>query len=132
MAKYPYRKAGIAWDRIFRNNYNQNLEDIESDIKGVNTSLENHKRARTAHTSDQIDHGGFSVSTVLESLKTRMRNLILNADGTNVKEVVDARVGAEGEVFPLLKERLDTEYVKLLQKIKRTVNVDDFGADPTG
>ncbi|MGY5350916.1 glycosyl hydrolase family 28-related protein, partial [Bacillus subtilis] len=29
-------------------------------------------------------------------------------------------------------ERLDREYLKLLQKIKRTVNVDDFGADPTG
>ncbi|MFP3581963.1 hypothetical protein SB659_20585, partial [Arthrobacter sp. SIMBA_036] len=61
-----------------------------------------------------------------------IRNLILNADGTNVKEVVDARVDAEGNITPLLKERLDKEYNKLLQKIKRTVNVDDFGADPTG
>ncbi|MED4828130.1 peptidase G2 autoproteolytic cleavage domain-containing protein [Bacillus atrophaeus] len=132
MPKYPYRKAGSGWDRIFRNNHNQNLDDIADDIRGSYAEIKEHKNAKTAHTSDQIDHGGFSVSTVVESLKNRMRNLILNADGTNVKEVVDARVDADGEIAPLLKDRLDKEYLKLLRKIERSVNVDDFGADPTG
>ncbi|MCY8386563.1 peptidase G2 [Bacillus inaquosorum] len=132
MPKYPYRKAGSGWDRVFRNNHNQNLDDIADDIKGSYSEIAAHKNAETAHTSDQIDHGGFSLRTYVDSLYNRMKNLILNADGTNVKEVVDSRVGTDGEVFPLLKERLDREYLKLLQKIKRTVNVDDFGADPTG
>ncbi|MGX7835903.1 hypothetical protein ACWKSR_12205, partial [Campylobacter fetus subsp. venerealis] len=39
---------------------------------------------------------------------------------------------ADGNVEPLLKERLDKEYYKLLRKIQRSVNVDDYGADPTG
>ncbi|WP_193744534.1 hypothetical protein [Bacillus amyloliquefaciens] len=28
MPKFPYRKAGAAWDRVFRNDHNQNLDDI--------------------------------------------------------------------------------------------------------
>lgn len=132
MPKYPYRKAGSTWDRVFRNNHNQNLDDIADDIKGSYNEITAHKNAKTAHTSDQIDHGGFSLRTYIDSLYNRMRNLILNADGTNVKEVVDARVDTDGNIAPLLKERLDREYLKLLQKIKRTVNVDDYGADPTG
>ncbi|MEC5258479.1 peptidase G2 autoproteolytic cleavage domain-containing protein [Bacillus amyloliquefaciens] len=96
------------------------------------SDLTKHKTERGAHTSDQIDHGGFSLRNYIDGLYTRIRNLILNADGTNVKEVIDARVDTDGNIQPLLKERLDREYVKLLRKIERTVNVDDFGADPTG
>ncbi|MCY7682007.1 MULTISPECIES: peptidase G2 autoproteolytic cleavage domain-containing protein [Bacillus amyloliquefaciens group] len=132
MPKFPYRKAGAAWDRVFRNDHNQNLDDIADDIKGSYTELAAHKNAKTAHTSEQIDHGGFSLRTYIDGLYNRIRNLILNADGTNVKEVVDARVDAEGNIAPLLKERLDKEYNKLLRKIERDVNVDDYGADPTG
>ncbi|MDA1478271.1 peptidase G2 autoproteolytic cleavage domain-containing protein [Bacillus changyiensis] len=108
------------------------MQSIENTLNDQEYHLKSHELSKTAHTSEQVDHGGFSVSSVLEGLKNRIRNLILNTDGTNVKEVVDSRVTADGEVFPLLKERLDTEYGKLLRKIKRTVNVDDFGADPTG
>ncbi|MEC1428888.1 peptidase G2 autoproteolytic cleavage domain-containing protein [Bacillus sonorensis] len=101
---------------------------INDNIKALNS----HKKATTAHKSEQIDHGGFSLRTYIDGLYNRFRNLVLNADGTNVKEVVDARVDADGNIQPLLKERLDKEYNKLLQKIKRTVNVDDFGAVPDG
>ncbi|MED2945293.1 peptidase G2 autoproteolytic cleavage domain-containing protein [Bacillus swezeyi] len=108
------------------------MQSIENGLNDQEIKLHSHKKAKTAHTSDQIDHGGFSLRTYIDGLYNRFRNLILNADGTNVKEVVDARVDADGNIQPLLKERLDREYKKLLQKIKRTVNVDDFGADPTG
>ncbi|KAA6447594.1 peptidase G2 autoproteolytic cleavage domain-containing protein [Bacillus swezeyi] len=101
---------------------------INDNIKALNS----HKKATTAHKSEQIDHGGFSLRTYIDGLYNRFRNLILNADGTNVKEVVDARVDADGNIQPLLKERLDKEYNKLLQKIEREVNVDDFGAVPDG
>ncbi|WYF09912.1 peptidase G2 autoproteolytic cleavage domain-containing protein [Bacillus velezensis] len=108
------------------------MEAIESSINGLESEITRHKKAATAHTSEQIDHGGFSLRTYIDGLYNRVRNLILNADGTNVKEVVDARVTADGEIAPLLKERLDKEYNKLLRKIIRNVNVDDYGADPTG
>ncbi|MBM7029463.1 peptidase G2 autoproteolytic cleavage domain-containing protein [Bacillus velezensis] len=110
----------------------ENARLIENGINDVNSNLDKHKKAQTAHTSEQISHGGFSLRTYIDGLYNRLRNLILNADGTNVKEVVDARVDAEGNIEPLLKERLDKEYYKLLRKIQRDVNVDDYGADPTG
>ncbi|WP_375182818.1 hypothetical protein, partial [Marinobacter sp.] len=69
--------------------HNQNLDDIADDIKGSYAELAAHKNAKTAHTSDQIDHGGFSLRNYIDGLYNRIRNLILNADGTNVKEVVD-------------------------------------------
>lgn len=46
MAKYPYRKAGTTWDRVFRNNYNQNMADIESDIRETNTVIDQHKKLK--------------------------------------------------------------------------------------
>ncbi|MFE6446102.1 glycosyl hydrolase family 28-related protein, partial [Bacillus velezensis] len=107
-------------------------ETVENGLNSLENEINSHKKSNKAHSSEQIDHGGFSLRSYIDGLYNRIRNLILNADGTNVKEVVDARVDAEGNITPLLKERLDKEYNKLLQKIKRTVNVDDFGADPTG
>ena len=102
------------------------MEAIESSINGLESEITRHKKAATAHTSEQIDHGAFLYEPIL-TIYNRVRNLILNADGTNVKEVVDARVNADGEIAPLLKERLDKEYNKLLRKITRNVNVDDYG-----
>lgn len=133
MGKYSYKKADTSgFDRQYIKNYNQNLEDIGNDMLDLSNGLSRHKTAEHAHTSDQIDHSGFSLRTYIDGLYNRIKNLILNADGTNVKEVVDARVDAEGNIEPLLKERLDKEYYKLLRKIQRNVNVDDYGADPTG
>ncbi|MED4787483.1 peptidase G2 autoproteolytic cleavage domain-containing protein [Bacillus atrophaeus] len=133
MGKYSYKKANTGgFNRQYIKEYNQNMEDIGSDMLNLSNDLLRHKTAETAHTSEQIDHGGFSLRTYIDGLYNRIRNLILNADGTNVKEVVDARVDADGNIQPLLKERLDKEYLKLLRKIERSVNVDDFGADPTG
>ncbi|MEA3602360.1 peptidase G2 autoproteolytic cleavage domain-containing protein [Bacillus subtilis] len=111
---------------------NENARLTELAINENSSSLNSHKKAKTAHTSDQIDHGGFSLRTYIESLYNRMRNLILNADGTNVKEVVDARVDADGNIAPLLKERLDRDYMRLNKRIKRVVHVDDYGAVADG
>lgn len=46
MPKFPYRKAGAAWDRVFRNDHNQNLDDIADDIRGSYTELASHKNAK--------------------------------------------------------------------------------------
>ncbi|MEY6603953.1 hypothetical protein AB8Z80_06380, partial [Bacillus subtilis] len=123
MPKYPYRKAGITWDRTFRNNHNQNLSDIADDIRGSYNALNAHAKASTAHKSSQIAHGdGLSVSQEIEIAKARIRNLVLEADGTNVKEVVDARVDDDGFVYPVLKERLDADKGEIKTQLEANKN----------
>ncbi|CAF1720203.1 hypothetical protein NRS6092_00360 [Bacillus subtilis] len=107
-------------------------ETIEDGLNSLDDAIKTHKTSQTAHTSDQITHQGFSLRTYVESLYNRMRNLILNADGTNVKEVVDARVDTDGNIAPLLKERLDRDYMRLNKRIKRVVHVDNYGAAGDG
>lgn len=139
MPKYPYRKAGSAWDRVFRNNHNQNLDDIADDIKGSYGEIASHKNAKVAHTSDQIAHSsGLTVAQEIEVEKARIRNLVLNADGTNVKEVVDARVSRDGTIYPTLRDRLDADG-QTVDNVKDDLiarisfkNALSFGADPTG
>lgn len=79
----------------------------------------------------RIDEDSFA-PTEMEQLKARMDNLIQHAGTSQSVEVTDARVTAEGEITSVLKERLDKEYEKLLSKITREVNVEDFGAVADG
>ncbi|MEC3631528.1 peptidase G2 autoproteolytic cleavage domain-containing protein [Bacillus velezensis] len=116
----------------FVSTLNENARLAESAINENNDKLLAHKNAEVAHTSAQVDHGGFSVSNRLTNLFARITNLIVNHDGSDVKEVVDARVTTDGEIAATVKDRLDLEFNRLNKKIKRVVNVDDFGADPTG
>ncbi|MCY8347587.1 hypothetical protein MOC74_19275 [Bacillus haynesii] len=107
MPNYPYKKAGNAFDRDFRNSYNDNLVDIAEDISGSYEGLNSHIKSPAAHTSDQISHfDGLTVSDEIEKAKKRINNLILNADGTNIKEVLDLRVNNKGEVFDTANDRL--------------------------
>ncbi|MCP6684172.1 peptidase G2 autoproteolytic cleavage domain-containing protein [Bacillus nakamurai] len=71
-------------------------------------------------------------SSEFEHLKARMQNFIKHSVTDQNLEIADARVTAEGVVTSLLKERLDKEYDKLMSKITREVNVEDFGAVPDG
>ncbi|MGW6365161.1 peptidase G2 autoproteolytic cleavage domain-containing protein [Bacillus subtilis] len=113
---------------VYESQLSEDMNRIEKEINTLDGDLRNHKSDFQAHTSDQITHQGFSLRTYIESLYNRMRNLILNADGTNVKEVIDARVDTDGNIAPLLKERLDRDYLRLNKRIKRIVHVDDYGA----
>ncbi|WOD61755.1 peptidase G2 [Niallia taxi] len=102
--KFNYGQIGTETTRVFRNLVNKVFGDIEDDMKSVSESIEN--------------------------TNTRISNLILSS--SSFPEIVDARQDVEGVINLSLKERLDKEYNKLLSKIKRTVYVTDFGADPTG
>ncbi|KMM58248.1 peptidase G2, partial [Bacillus glycinifermentans] len=110
----------------------ENARLTEEAINGNIKALNSHKEAKTAHTSEQIDHGGFTVANRLNNFSARFANLVVNHDGKDVKEVVDARVTTDGKIAQTLKDRLDLEFNKLEQKIKREVYVDDFGAVPDG
>ncbi|CAF1896765.1 hypothetical protein NRS6185_03736 [Bacillus subtilis] len=123
MPNYPYKKAGSAFDHNFRNSYNDNLEDIAEDISGAYGDLRAHIKGPAAHTSEQIIHfDGLTVSDEIEKAKNRINNLILNADGTNIKEVVDARVDDDGFVYPVLKERLDADKGEIKTQLEANKN----------
>ena len=47
------------------------MEAIESSINGLESEITRHKKAATAHTSEQIDHGGFSLRTYIDGLYNR-------------------------------------------------------------
>ncbi|MGG1620530.1 glycosyl hydrolase family 28-related protein, partial [Bacillus subtilis] len=132
MTLYLNKRHGDAPNTKLFSQLDENAKATEHEVNLLEGKLKYHEKSQTAHTSDQIDHGGFSLRTYIESLYNRMRNLILNADGTNVKEVVDARVDADGNIAPLLKERLDRDYMRLNKRIKRVVHVDDYGAVADG
>ncbi|MEC1648716.1 teichoic acid biosynthesis protein, partial [Bacillus halotolerans] len=90
-------------DSLYLAQQRDDLESIENELNGLSNSIANHKSAVTAHTSNQIAHSsGLTVSQEIEIGKARFRNLVLNADGTNVKEVVDARVSRDGTIYPTL------------------------------
>lgn len=41
MPKYPYRDLGVKFDRNFRNALNANFDDIEADVRGLDTRIDN-------------------------------------------------------------------------------------------
>ncbi|PZW79976.1 hypothetical protein [Bacillus sp. AG442] len=83
------------------------IQSIENTLNEHDYNLKRHEASKNAHTSEQIRHNGeLSVFQEIEISKKRLNNLILNADGSNVKEVVDLRVNHKGEVFNTANDRL--------------------------
>jgi len=68
------------------------IQNIENTLNEHEFNLKRHESVKAAHTSEQIDHGGFTVGNRLKNLSARFANLVVNHDGKDVKEVVDARV----------------------------------------
>lgn len=134
MANVLLKRVSAAFDRIFRNNLNENFDKIERGFIQSGKDLNAHKSASIAHTSRQISHGIFDVGNRLDNLDARFTNLVVNHDGTDVKEVVDLRVDLEGDTHNTAKDRVDFDLRRLYGKLEELpeVNVLDFGADPTG
>ncbi|WP_038427703.1 phage baseplate protein [Bacillus subtilis] len=94
-------------DSLYLAQQRDDLESIENGLNGLSNSIANHKSAVTAHTSSQVAHGGgLTVYEEIEIAKARLRNIILEADGTNIKETLDARVDKRGKVYPSLRDHL--------------------------
>ena len=96
-----YRTLGTFFDRIFRNNLNANFEDVDNDIKSVDTK------------SKQRD----------DTLQTQLNTLVIEGDSS--VEAAQARVEEDGTVNPTLKARLDKkekETSELLAKTGQQVN----------
>ncbi|AOP16116.1 hypothetical protein [Bacillus licheniformis] len=99
------------------------IQSIENTLNEHDYNLKRHEASKNAHTSDQIKHKDeLSVFQEIEISKKRLNNLILNADGTNIKEVVDARVDDDGFVYPVLKERLDADKGEIKTQLEANKN----------
>ncbi|MCG8395692.1 peptidase G2 [Bacillus atrophaeus] len=102
---------------------------------GINQSLNAlnvHKKAKTAHQSNQIEHHGFNLENRFDSLYNKVWNLITEADGTNIKELIAARIALDSTIHETLDGRLDYDFNITNKRIDRVVNIDDFGAVPDG
>lgn len=91
--RFPYRILGNWFDRVFRNNLNDNFKDIEEDLKDTDAKI-NTKEQESIDRDNQIDG--------------RVSNIITQS-GTSDTEVVDARRDSEGINHTTLKDRLDTK-----------------------
>ncbi|MCG2355707.1 peptidase G2 [Staphylococcus epidermidis] len=96
-----------------------------------------------AHKAENIDYKFSNVANYLNYQDSRIDNLVLGANGDGVQELRDSRVSLDTTTHTLLSDRLnydfskinqkiDDSFNKLNKKIERIVNVNDYGADPTG
>ncbi|MGI2282574.1 peptidase G2 autoproteolytic cleavage domain-containing protein [Staphylococcus cohnii] len=121
-----------------------NFKKILDAFKDADKRFEYHKsEEKHAHNSKQIDYKLSNVHDELTYQDGRIEGLIVGHNGDGIEEVKDSRTALDGTNQPLLSKRLkyDFEIIKnkmeenfnyLNKKIERIVNVNDYGADPTG
>ena len=120
MARYPYRDLGITLDRDFRNNLNANFDDIEADLRDIQSNLDAKESRLAQIENDSIERDN--------DLDARIDNIVADAGNSNT-EIVDARYDSINNVtHPTLKDRLDDTSNKigiLNDKLKYTANADN-------
>ncbi|WP_144502926.1 phage baseplate protein [Bacillus pumilus] len=84
----------------------EDMQTVENALNKNASELKSHKNSESAHKSSQIKHGLYDVGSHIDTIQSRISNLVLNHDGTDVKEVVDARVDHRGNIYPTLHDRL--------------------------
>ena len=122
----------------------ENFKRILDEFKASNRNFEFHKtEEKHAHNAQQIDYKLSNVHDELQYQDGRIEGLVIGHNGDGVEEIKDSRTALDGTNQPLLSKRLkyDFEIIKnkmeenfnyLNKKIERIVNVNDYGADPTG
>ena len=128
----------------FRYKTVENFKRILDNYKYLNEDMKYHREEeKHAHNSKQI---GYKLSNVHDELTYqdgRIEGLVIGHNGDGIEEIKDSRTALDGTNQPLLSKRLkyDFEIIKnkmeenfnyLNKKIERIVNVNDYGADPTG
>lgn len=121
-----------------------NFKTIENVYQNIIDILERHKtNEKHAHNAKQIDYKLTNVHDELTYQDGRIEGLVVGRNGNGIEELKDSRTAIDGTNHPLLSKRLkyDFEIIKnkieenfnfLNKKIERIVNVNDYGADPTG
>lgn len=131
MVNVLLKRIASAWDRVARNNMNENFGKIEKGFAQSSAELHAHKAAGPAHTSAQIKHGIYTAENRFNNLHARFANLIVNHDGDDVKEVVDLRVALDATTHLTAKDRFDYDFALINMRFIAK-NALTFGADPTG
>ena len=121
-----------------------NFKNIVDSFKSIENKFEKHKTEENhAHNAKQIDYNLSSVHDELQYQDGRIEGLVIGHNGDGIEEVKDSRTSLDGQNHNVLSKRLkydfdkmngkiDDNYKKLNDKIERIVNVNDYGADPTG
>ncbi|MGW7796872.1 peptidase G2 autoproteolytic cleavage domain-containing protein [Staphylococcus xylosus] len=121
-----------------------NFKKILDAFKDADKRFELHKTEdKHAHKANQIDYKLSNVHDELQYQDGRIEGLVIGHNGDGIEELKDSRTALDGTNQPLLSKRLkyDFEIIKnkmeenfnyLNKKIERIVNVNDYGADPTG
>ena len=121
-----------------------NFKRILDSFKSIENKFEKHKtEEQHAHNAKQIDYNLSNVHDELTYQDGRIEGLVVGHNGDGIEEIKDSRTALDGTNQPLLSKRLkyDFEIIKnkmeenfnyLNKKIERIVNVNDYGADPTG
>ncbi|TEB40998.1 peptidase G2, partial [Flavobacterium circumlabens] len=105
--------------------------------------INRHKEDKHAHHAKNIDYKLTNVSDHLDYQRSQIRRLVLGHNGDGIQELADSHVAIDSTPFNVLSERLyydfnkinqtmENNYNALNKKIERIINVNDFGADPTG
>lgn len=128
----------------FRSMIMNNFKDVQYFYGQVLDVIKDHKtKDKHAHNAKQIDYKLSNVHDELTYQDGRIEGLVIGHNGNGIEEVKDSRTALDGTHQPLLSKRLkyDFEIIKnkmeenfnyLNKKIERIVNVNDYGADPTG
>lgn len=139
-----YTNLPIELGQDFRYKTVENFKRILDSYQDINRDIEYHREEeKHAHNSKQIDYKLSNVHDELQYQDGRIEGLIVGHNGDGIEELKDSRTALDGSNQPLLSKRLkyDFEIIKnkmeenfnyLNKKIERIVNVNDYGADPSG
>lgn len=139
-----YLNFPISIDQEFRYKTVTNFKRLSDFYFDLVRVLGKHRTTQEhAHTAKQIDYKKTNVHNELQEQSGRINTLVLGHNGDGIEELKDSRTAIDGSSHELLSRRLkydfdevnktiEDNYNKLNDKIERIVNVNDYGADPTG
>ncbi|WP_034670359.1 glycosyl hydrolase family 28-related protein [Ectobacillus panaciterrae] len=104
----------------------ESKQDIKKAIKETERLF--HQHSMNGHILEQNYAQSFSVLAFLKKFVTSLTHLTFTSLGNDNIVASDTFVDEKGNVYPRWKERLDTEYAKLMNEIHLEVNVADYGA----
>ncbi|WP_191835938.1 peptidase G2 autoproteolytic cleavage domain-containing protein [Mammaliicoccus sciuri] len=121
----------------------ENFRFIDYKFNQIIDLINNHKNNKHAHDASNVDYKQTKVSDHLDYQRSRIERLVLGHNGDGIQELTDSHVAIDSTPFNVLSERLyydfnkinqtmESNYNALNKKIERIINVNDFGADPTG
>lgn len=128
----------------FRHMVMSNFKELQYYYGQVLDIVKDHKtKDKHAHNAKQIDYKLTNVHNELQYQDGRIETLLIGHNGDGVEEVKDSRTALDGSNhgllskrlkydFEIIKNKMEENFVYLNKKIERIVNVNDYGADPTG